>query len=120
MVSCEPVKEVGTSSAARLDQIQVIEVCRTNLDAIWPYLLVSLKQADFIAVDLELSGLGSRQASCAKNVGDRYAALCEAAKTRGILSFGLAFFKKTGQSESKRRLKFSSQVGCRGKLTVFG
>ncbi|PIO61665.1 hypothetical protein TELCIR_16803, partial [Teladorsagia circumcincta] len=52
MVSCKQSKEMGKSTSARLDQIQVIEVCRTNLDAIWPYLLVSLKQADFIAIDL--------------------------------------------------------------------
>ncbi|XGW07447.1 hypothetical protein V3C99_010544 [Haemonchus contortus] len=110
MVSCEQSRQMIKLSAARLDQIQVIEICRTNFDQIWPYLLVSLKQADFIAVDLELSGLGSREASWAKNVGDRYTALKEAAKTRGVLSLGLAFFKKTGQKESKRQLKFSCQV----------
>lgn len=101
---------MGKSSGARLDQIQIFEVCRSNFNEIWPYLLVSLKSADYIAIDLELSGLGSRSASCAKNVADRYASLCEAAKTRGILSLGLAFFKKTKQSESKRSLKFSCQV----------
>ncbi|EYC08954.1 hypothetical protein Y032_0063g3450 [Ancylostoma ceylanicum] len=87
-----------------------MEVCRTNFNTIWPYLLVSMKNADFIALDLELSGLGSRLASAAKNVADRYAALRDAARTRGILSFGLAFFKKAGQKETKRRLKFQCQV----------
>ncbi|KHJ75128.1 CAF1 family ribonuclease, partial [Oesophagostomum dentatum] len=87
-----------------------MEVCRTNFNTIWPYLLVSLKNADFIALDLELSGLGSRLANVAKNVADRYAALREATKTRGILSLGLAFFKKTGQSDTKRRMKFQCQV----------
>ncbi|EPB65298.1 CAF1 family ribonuclease [Ancylostoma ceylanicum] len=87
-----------------------MEVCRTNFNTIWPYLLVSMKSADFIALDLELSGLGSRLASAAKNVADRYAALRDAARTRGILSLGLAFFKKAGQKETKRRLKFQCQV----------
>ncbi|RCN51898.1 CAF1 family ribonuclease [Ancylostoma caninum] len=87
-----------------------MEICRTNFNAIWPYLLVSMKNADFIALDLELSGLGSRLASAAKNVADRYAALRDAARTRGILSLGLAFFKKAGQKETKRRIKFQCQV----------
>uniref|UniRef100_A0A158PB34 CAF1 family ribonuclease n=1 Tax=Angiostrongylus cantonensis TaxID=6313 RepID=A0A158PB34_ANGCA len=95
---------------ARLENIQVIEVCGTNFNMIWPYLMVSLRNADFIALDLELSGLGARQASSSKNVVDRYKALSEAARTRGVLSIGLAFFKKSGKSETKRCLKFSCQV----------
>ncbi|VDM58054.1 unnamed protein product [Angiostrongylus costaricensis] len=90
--------------------LKVIEVCRTNFNTIWPYLMVSLRNADFIALDLELSGLGARQANSAKNVVDRYKALSEAARTRGVLSIGLAFFKKSGKSETKRCLKFSCQV----------
>ncbi|ETN86024.1 CAF1 family ribonuclease [Necator americanus] len=87
-----------------------MEVRRCNFDAVWPYLLASLKNADFISLDLELSGLGSRLATVARNIEDRYTALREAARTRSILSLGLAFFKKIGKSETKRRIKFQCQV----------
>ncbi|CAJ0605212.1 unnamed protein product [Cylicocyclus nassatus] len=109
MVPCVP-NDTRKMPSASLDEIQVMEVSRSNFNTIWPYLLVSLKSADFIALDLELSGLGSRTASVAKNIEDRYAALREAAKTRAILSLGLAFLKKAGQNETKRRVKFNCQV----------
>ncbi|WKX98113.1 hypothetical protein Q1695_013646 [Nippostrongylus brasiliensis] len=87
-----------------------MEICQTNIGLMWPYLLLSVKNADFIAMDLELSGLGPKSANSAKNVSDRYAALREAATTRGILSFGLAFFKRSENSEVKRCLPFDCQV----------
>ncbi|VDL76194.1 unnamed protein product [Nippostrongylus brasiliensis] len=91
-------------------KLQVMEICQTNIGLMWPYLLLSVKNADFIAMDLELSGLGPKSANSAKNVSDRYAALREAATTRGILSFGLAFFKISENSEVKRCLPFDCQV----------
>ncbi|KJH40852.1 CAF1 family ribonuclease [Dictyocaulus viviparus] len=71
--------------------------------------MMSLRNADFMALDLELSGLGSNLKSC-KNAVERYKALYEAARTRSILSLGLAFFEKSAQSGSMRCLEFTCQV----------
>ncbi|PAV61933.1 hypothetical protein WR25_19043 isoform B [Diploscapter pachys] len=110
---------------SRLDEIQIVEINRNNINQIWSQLTDSLKNADFIAVDLELSGLGI--GIHAKNIEQRYKNIREAAISRlakessedlqsficffrSVLSFGIAFFKKSKVNEKKRKVKFTSQV----------
>ncbi|CAI4232743.1 unnamed protein product [Auanema sp. JU1783] len=95
---------------ANFEEIQVVEVTENNFKSVWPYLLESLKNADVIALDMELSGLGSQKLLMSKNIEDRYEVIRQAALSRSVLSVGLAFFKIEKKDEEKRRIKLRSQV----------
>lgn len=96
----------------RLSRIAVVEVNRENLNTIWPYLLTCIRNASFISVDLELSGLGVKKGWSAKDVQLRYETIRESARTRSILSLGISTFRllKRKETDQKKRIKYSCQV----------
>ncbi|VDK81797.1 unnamed protein product [Litomosoides sigmodontis] len=95
-----------------ISNIVVIEVNKENLNITWPYLLLSIRNASFISLDLELSGLGVQRGWLAKSLEERYNVIRQSAQTRSVLSVGISTFQLVSRKETnaKKKLKYKCQV----------
>ncbi|KAF8937265.1 ribonuclease CAF1 [Dissophora ornata] len=77
------------------------QVTKYNLAQMQPMIILLLKQAAFIALDAEFTGLGPKAgATRAKDIQERYQHLCELARSHALVAFGLSIFIKTEPSRS--------------------
>ncbi|XP_035700075.1 target of EGR1 protein 1-like [Branchiostoma floridae] len=84
---------------AWFSRVPVVDVTKDNFKELWPTILVALKTATFVALDLELSGLGNRRNLNTPSVDDRYKSLAGVARSRAVLSMGLSCFKLNNIAE---------------------
>lgn len=94
-----------------MEKVPIIDVTKENFAQLWPSLTFSIKNASFIALDLELSGIGNRKEINAKSIEDRYKAMTTVANTRAILSIGLSCFTLREKEERDHNvIKFMVQT----------
>lgn len=86
-------------------KLKVVEVDRRNVGVCFQPLIESVKSCDFVALDLELSGLGDTQGLKASSVDERYKVLCETATTHSIISIGLSCFSLDSSSVKEEEKK---------------
>uniref|UniRef100_A0A0N5AHN8 C3H1-type domain-containing protein n=1 Tax=Syphacia muris TaxID=451379 RepID=A0A0N5AHN8_9BILA len=98
------------SATGRLSSIIVTEINKNNYERLWPLMMISIKEASFISIDLELSGLGNFRGK--KDINERYSAIRETARTYSVVSLGISAFKfiKRKETRMKKRIKFKCQV----------
>ncbi|KAI1306276.1 Target of EGR1, member 1 (Nuclear) [Mortierella claussenii] len=72
------------------------QVTKHNLAQLQPLIVLLLKQAAFIALDAEFTGLGAKVSNTrAKDIQERYQHLCALARSHALVAFGLSIFIKT-------------------------
>ncbi|XP_061181728.1 target of EGR1 protein 1-like [Saccostrea echinata] len=89
--------------AVRFESIPVLDVNINNLHHLWPSLMKAVESATFIAIDTELSGIGTRKTLMAKSVEDRYKGTADNAKSRSVVSLGLSCFQLTHVDTKPRK-----------------
>ena len=109
-----------------LSCVPCVQISSTNVSIWWNQLIQCINESHFVALDLELSGLGDRNKLNAKQaflcfycfsfesihrkIDERYAGVVEAAKTRSVLSIGFAFFKFSDNNSNHSICDNSSQL----------
>uniref|UniRef100_A0A4W6CV50 Target of EGR1 protein 1 n=1 Tax=Lates calcarifer TaxID=8187 RepID=A0A4W6CV50_LATCA len=68
--------------------VPVIDVQNDNFKELWPAMVVAIKTSSFLALDTVSGNVSVR------SIEDRYKAICHAARSRSILSLGIACYKK--------------------------
>ncbi|KAF9581096.1 Target of EGR1, member 1 (Nuclear), partial [Lunasporangiospora selenospora] len=78
------------------------QVTKQNLTSLQPIIIQLLKQADFLALDAEFTGLGPKAAATrASDIQERYKNMCRLAGTHALVAFGLSIFIRTSPSPAK-------------------
>eukprot|EP00041_Stephanoeca_diplocostata_P029775 m.886728 g.886728 ORF g.886728 m.886728 type:complete len:659 (+) comp23629_c0_seq4:501-2477(+) len=73
---------------------EVVNVTSRNWRGASCALLEAIKDADFVSIDTEMSGIGNSRDRNAKSIDKRYQQVSELAASRAIIALGVACFKK--------------------------
>uniref|UniRef100_A0A7E4V8C2 C3H1-type domain-containing protein n=2 Tax=Panagrellus redivivus TaxID=6233 RepID=A0A7E4V8C2_PANRE len=92
------------------DRIPIVEITSKTVDRLLPVLRDAVKAADFIAIDLELSGIGSYHGLKGKPFQDRFTRIRDTVLSRSVLSIGIATFKLKKVSEERKKIKLEAMV----------
>ncbi|KAF9186163.1 Target of EGR1, member 1 (Nuclear) [Haplosporangium sp. Z 11] len=80
------------------------QVTKHNLAQLQPMIVQLLKQAAFIALDAEFTGLGAKvELTRARDIQERYQHLCALAKSHALVAFGLSIFIRTTAADSTEK-----------------
>ncbi|KAK8381328.1 hypothetical protein O3P69_018427 [Scylla paramamosain] len=74
------------------EKLPIIEVTGDNLAQVWPSLSKALRDATFVAMDCELSGLGNRSKIKSFELDVRYQNMAEVARNYAIVALGISCF----------------------------
>jgi len=88
-------------ATADFERVPVIDVHRDNFEKHKNGIYEAMDAASFIALDCELSGLGDRKRLNSPTIDERYKNTGLVAKTRSIISLGLAMYKLRPPGEGK-------------------
>ena len=86
---------------SHVDNVVITDVTKKNFEKLWPQILEDVAGASFIAIDAEMSGLGSPKKTMTSDLNERYAVISSLAATRSIISLGLACFQSCRNIERK-------------------
>uniref|UniRef100_A0A914DA96 Uncharacterized protein n=1 Tax=Acrobeloides nanus TaxID=290746 RepID=A0A914DA96_9BILA len=92
------------------ERVPVVEINKNNLNLLWPSLLIAIRRAQLISIDLELSGLGNRSGLTSKSFEDRYENIRKTTQTHSIFSIGISTFELKEISENPKRIEYDCQV----------
>ena len=98
------------NNTAKFVNVPIIDVTKQNVVALGPVVRGAIIGADYIAIDFELSGLGSRKRLNATDIETRFSNTSSIAKTRSIISFGLSMFKLFKNASSDSEFTFHVQT----------
>ncbi|KAL6051456.1 CAF1-domain-containing protein [Balamuthia mandrillaris] len=98
----DEAKELIASSGGRWlmqkgsHSVGIVEVTRENWETVKPSILAALREATFVALDTEFSGLGAdKRGRMAQNLEDRYQAISKVVQSHSLLQLGVSIFKRT-------------------------
>ncbi|XP_046566999.1 target of EGR1 protein 1-like [Haliotis rubra] len=89
------------SSNSLFSRVPVIDVHQENFQEVWPSLVLAIKSATFIGMDLPISGI----VLLPRAMDDRYRTMADVARTRSVLSLGLSCFKCTNIKTTEVKVK---------------
>ncbi|KAH7723120.1 CAF1 family ribonuclease containing protein [Aphelenchoides avenae] len=92
------------------ENVPIVEINRTNLNAMWTHVMSAIHGSQLVAIDLELSGLGEISGPHGKSFPERYKIIRETARTRSVLSMGITTFKLKKCHQFEKRIEVECQV----------
>ncbi|CAD5117340.1 DgyrCDS6125 [Dimorphilus gyrociliatus] len=98
---------------ASFAKVPVIDVHSSNIEELYNSIILAVRSASFVAIDLELSGIGDKRRVNTKDIAERYEAISEGAKTRSVVSLGISCFCRLpsfSKSEEESALRFAIQT----------
>uniref|UniRef100_A0A2P2I067 Target of EGR1 protein 1-like n=1 Tax=Hirondellea gigas TaxID=1518452 RepID=A0A2P2I067_9CRUS len=99
--------------ASAEEHLPILEVTNINIADMWPVLKDAMQKSSFIAIDIEMTGLGDRKKLFTPEVDMRYKYMTELARSHATVSMGIscyAYRKPTEAAEGPLRYHYQVQT----------